>query len=93
MADNSQNNSQSTPNEEDEQAVTRGQNVDSQNAISNQRGTPNHPIDTESTQQHMGSGAGIRGDYGNSSETNALNSSADKDEESLEDGVNDQPNS
>ena len=61
-----------------EQASTGGQTTD-QNADQDQNASGNPEAGTsadgamrESTQQNMGDGAGIRGEYGNASQTNGL---------------------
>jgi hypothetical protein len=65
-----------TPNPPRDQASTGGQTTDQhadqdQNASGNpEAGTAQDGAMPESTQQNMGDGAGIRGEYGNASQTN-----------------------
>ena len=67
-----------------DQASTGGQvpdqNADQdQNASGNPETTPDQTSTMPtSTQQNMGDGAGIRGDYGNASQTNGLESGPDE---------------
>ena len=76
-----------TPNLSDpqpDQASTGGQTPDQgadrdQNAAGNpEAGTAQDGAMPESTQENMGDGAGIRGDYGDASQTNALEGGPDE---------------
>ena len=77
----------STPTPTDpqpDQASTGGQ-TPTQNADRDQNASGNPEAGTaadgaipESTQENMGDGAGIRGDYGNASQTNGLEGGPDK---------------
>jgi hypothetical protein len=67
-----------------DQASTGGQTTDQnadqdQNASGNpEAGTTQDGATPNSTQQNMGDGAGIRGEYGNASQTNGMEGGPDK---------------
>ncbi len=62
------------------QTTNQNQNADpDQNASGNpEAGTAEDGAIPSSTQEHMGDGAGIRGDYGNASQTNGLEGAPDQ---------------
>ena len=66
----------STPNQESEENATVNPTPDSAPAEQPSTGTSI----PSSTQQNMGDGAGIRGDYGNASQTNGLEGGPDRSE-------------
>ena len=75
-----QNPTDPRPDQASTGGLTPDQGADrDQNASGNpEAGTAQDGAMPESTQQNMGDGAGIRGDYGNSSQTNGLEGGPDE---------------